>query len=206
MWHPRDVPGDRKSSRPWIGPVIGVVLVLTAVGGLVARSVYQPGSAYSTTPPSAAPPPSAGTTTSDTANSQDVQMSADASSSPYGKDIFDLLQAYYNAINNGSYPGWEGAVTPAFIAANPEATWDSGYKSVQDTGMYVYRINAAPGNQLRVLISFTSRQDVSKAPHSAPFPCINWQSVLTIATTKQGWTVDNGTAGGHPITSECPAS
>ena len=134
-----------------------------------------------------------------------MRLSADAAQSPYGKSIFDLLTAYYNAINTGSYVGWEGTATPALIAELPEATWDSGYKSVQDTGMYVYRINAAPGNQLRVLISFTSHQDLSKAPPNARFSCINWQSVLTIANTKLGWKVDIGTANGHPITSECPA-
>jgi hypothetical protein len=179
--------------------------VLTAVGGLVARSIYQPGSNAASAPP-AAPPPSTGTPTSGSANPEAVQMSADASQSPYGKDVFQLLTAYYDAINNGSYTGWEGAATPALIAANPEPYWLSAYKSVQDTGMYVYRINAAPGDQLRVLITFDSHQDLSKAPADAKFSCITWQSVLTIASTKQGWRVDNGTAGGHPITSECPAS
>lgn len=180
--------------------------MLTAVGGLVARSIYQPSSTAAATPPAAAPPPASGTSPSSTSDSHTVQLSADAAQSPYGKSVFDLLQAYYNAINTGSYVAWEGTATPAFIAANPESNWDSGYKSVQDTGMYVYRINAASFNQLRVLISFTSRQDLSKAPNYAKFPCINWQSVLTIANTKLGWKVDNGTAGGHPITSECPAS
>ncbi|HEY4457860.1 MAG TPA: hypothetical protein VGN81_26330 [Pseudonocardiaceae bacterium] len=200
------MPGDRKSSRPWIGPVIGVVLVLTAVGGLVARSIYQPGSANSSTPPAAAPPPASGTTTTGSTDPHAVQLSLDAASSPYGKTIFDLLTAYYNAINTGSYVGWEGTATPGLIAANPEPYWDSGYKSVQDTGMYVYRINAAPGNQLRVLITFDSHQDVSKAPNDAKFACITWQSVLTIASTKLGWKIDNGTAGGHPIKSECATS
>ena len=179
--------------------------MLTAVGGLVARSIYQPGSSSASTPP-AAPPPSSGTTTSGSANPEAVQMSADAAQSPYGNDIYQLLTAYYNAINNGSYVGWEGTATPALIAANPEPYWDSGYKSVQDTGMYVYRINPAPGNQLRVLITFNSHQDLSKAPGNAKFTCITWQSVLTIANTKQGWKVDAGTAGGHPITSECATS
>ena len=132
-------------------------------------------------------------------------MSADASSSPYGKNIFDLLQAYYNAINTGSYVAWEGTATPSLIAQNPESSWDNGYRTVQDTGMYVYRINAAPGNQLRVLISFTSHQDLSAAPPSAKFGCINWQSVLSMVNTKSGWKIDNNSAGGHPIANECPS-
>lgn len=180
--------------------------MLTAVGGLLARSIYQPGSNTASTPPAAAPPPASGTTTTGTVNPQDVRMSADAAASPYGTDIFHLLTAYYDAINNQSYTAWEGAVTPALIEAYPEQNWYSGYKSVQDTGMYVYRINAAPGGQLRVLITFNSHQDLSKAPNNARFTCITWQSVLTVASTKQGWKVDNGTAGGHPITSECASS
>lgn len=177
--------------------------MLTAVGGLVARSIYHPASDSSSAPPAANPPPASGTTTAGSVSPDAVRMSADAANSPYGKAIYDLLTAYYNAINLGSYNAWEGTATPAFIAENPQTTWDAGYKSVHDTGMYVYRINAAPGNQLRVLISFDSHQNVNKAPRSAPFGCVTWQSVLSIANTKLGWKVDNGTAGGHPITSEC---
>jgi hypothetical protein len=200
------VPADRKTSRPWIGPVIGVVLVLTAVGGLVARSIYQPGSNASATPPTAAPPPSTDVPTSGTPGSTKVKMSADAAQSPYGGSILDLLQAYYDAINLGSYPAWVGTATPNLIASLPEPYWDAAYKSTQDTGMYVYRINAAPGNQLRVLITFTSHQSLAKAPSYAKFTCIDWQAILTVTQTKLGWKVDNGTAGGHPITAECASS
>lgn len=188
--------------------MIGVVLVLTAVGGLVARSVYQPTS-DATLPPSAAPPPTTDQTTSGTPvkppGSSTVLLSTDAAQSPYGTSVRALLQAYVNAINDQSYVEWESTVTPAFIAANPQGTWEGAYKSVQDGNMYVYRIDAAPGGQLRVLLTFTSVQDLDKAPHFAPFGCINWQSVLSMTSTKSGWKVDNSSAGSHPITTQCDA-
>lgn len=186
--------------------MIGVVLVLTAVGGLVARSIYQPGSNASAAPPTAAPPPSTDVPTSGTPGSIQVKMSLDAAQSPYGGSVLNLLQAYYGAINVGSYTAWMNTVTPNLIATLPEPTWDSNYKSTSDTGMYVYRINAAPSSQLRVLITFTSHQSLAKAPNFAKFTCINWQSILTLTMTKLGWKVDSGTAGGHPITAECASS
>ena len=189
--------------------MIGVVLVLTAVGGLVARSIYQP-AANAATQPSAAPPPSADAPTSGTVtqdpDSKQVKLSADAASSPYGKTVLDLLQTYYNAINDNTYLEWESTVTPAFIAATPQESWENGYSSSQDTGMYVYRINSAPDNQLRVLLTFNSHQDPSKAPDTAPYACITWHSVLTMSDTKSGWKIDAGTAGSHPITEECAGS
>jgi hypothetical protein len=186
--------------------VIGVVLVLTAVGGLVARSIYQPGTAGATTPPTPAPPPSTDVTTTGTPESTDVKMSADAAASPYGSAVQTLLQNYYNAINDGSYLQWESTATPALIQANPEPQWKNGYASSQDKGMYVYRINSAPDNQLRVLLTFNSHQDPSKAPDTAPYACITWHSVLTMSDTKSGWKIDAGTAGSHPITEECAGS
>ena len=185
--------------------MIGVVLVLTAVGGLVARSIYQPAASAST--PAAAPPPTTNASTSGTPSpdptSSQVKLSSDAASSPYGSSVLDLLQAYYNAINGDSYEGWEQTVTANFVQTIPQPNWESGYKSTEDRGMYVYRINSAPGGQLRVLITFTSRQAVSKAPKSAPYSCIDWNSVLTVVNTRDGLRIDNGSAGGYPITTEC---
>ena len=189
--------------------MIGVVLVLTAVGGLVARSIYQP-AANAATPPAAAPPLSAVAPTSGLVaqdpNSNQVKLSVDAASSPYGTAVLNLLQAYYKSINDYSYLEWESTVTPTLIQANPQESWESSYSTTKDSGMYVYRVNSAPGGQLRVLITFTSHQDLSKAPKTAQFGCIDWHSVLTMANTRSGWKIDNGAAGGHPITQECPSS
>jgi hypothetical protein len=200
------VPADRQSSRPWIGPVIGVVLVLTAVGGLVARSVYQP-TANASTPPSAASPPSTDVTTSGTPavqpGSSQVKLSADAALSPYGAAVQSLLQTYYNAINGGNYPDWESTVAPELIQQFPQQSWASAFKSTRDGSMYVYRINAAPGNQLRLLITFTSTQDLDRAPQNFRFTCIGWSTVTTLVNTRSGWKVDNNPAGTHPLMTQC---
>jgi hypothetical protein len=187
--------------------VIGVVLVLTAVGGLVARSIYEPGANASAAPPAAAPPTTDQTTSGTPVKqpgSPQVLLSADAAQSPYGGAVHTLLQAYFDAINDHTYVEWESTVTPAFIAANPRQGWESNYQTSTDGSMYVYRIDSAPGGALRVLITFTSVQDVDKAPPGAKFGCINWQSVLSMINTKSGWKIDNNSAGGHPISTECP--
>jgi len=197
-------PVDRRPSRPWIGPVIGIVIVLTAVGGLVARNVYQPPTNSAVSAP-AAPPPS--TTTSGTPikqpGSRNVQLSADAAAMPYGSAVQQVLQTYYNAINDKDYLEWESVVTQSFIQANPEQNWLSAYRFTQDGSMYVYRIDAGPQGSLRVLLSFTSLQDAAHEPIYAPYTCINWHSVLPLVLQSTGWKVDTGANGQHPPTTQC---
>jgi hypothetical protein len=186
--------------------VIGVVLVLTAVGGLVARNIYQPPPSSAASPPTAAPPPTttdSGAPTPVPPGPPDVQLSADAAAVPYGAAVQSLLQTYFNAINADNYALWETVVSEAFIAANPEKSWTNNYESSRDGSIYVYRIDAAPNSGLRVMLTFTSLQDVAKAPPFAPYPCINWHSVLPVIRQNGSWKVDSGSNGQHPPTVPC---
>ena len=178
--------------------------MLTAVGGLVARNIYQPAPSSAATPPAAAPPP---TTTSgaqvDPPGPPTVQLSIDAAASPYGSAVQQVLQKYYDAINAQDYEAWDSVVTASLAAANPKPTWTGAYSTTKDGGMYVYRIDAAPNSALRVLLSFTSTQSIDKAPPFAPYTCINWHSVLPLVRQDGGWRVDYGSNGQHPPTTQC---
>lgn len=189
--------------------MIGVVLVLTAVGGLVARSIYQPAANAGTPPVAAAPPPTAGPTSGPPVRqpgSPRVQLSVDAAASPYGQTVQSLLQIYVNAINDRNYQEWESVVTPTFIQENPQKEWVDGYLSSSDGSMYVYRIDVAPGG-LRVLTTFTSVQDLAQAPPFAKFRCINWSKVFPVVNSKSGWRIDaSGLNTPHPPATQCPNS
>jgi len=189
--------------------VIGVVLVLTAVGGLVARSIYQP-AANASTPPVAAPPPTSAPTSGQPVKqpgSPKVQLSADSAASPYGATVQNLLQVYFNSINDHNYQEWESVATPALIAENLPGKWQNGYKSTQDGSMYVYRINSSPGSQLRVLITFTSTQALAQAPSFAQFTCVNWSQVMPLVNTNGSWRIDVNPSGSpHPLAAQCPSS
>ena len=188
--------------------MIGVVLVLTAVGGLVARSIYQP-AASASTPPVAAPPPTSAPTSGTPIKqpgSPKVQLSADAAASPYGATVQNLLQVYFNSINDVNYQEWESVATPALIQENPQPKWLDGYRSSQDGSMYVYRINTSPGGELRVLMTFTSTQRLDQAPPFAKFTCINWSKVFPVVN-KNGWRVDvNPQDSPAPPAVQCPSS
>jgi hypothetical protein len=189
--------------------VIGVVLVLTAVGGLVARSIYQP-AANASTPPAAAPPPTSAPTSGPPIKqpgSPKVQLSADAAASPYGATIQNLLQVYFNSINDHNYQEWESVATPALIQENLQGKWQTGYKTTQDGSMYVYRINSSSGGQLRVLITFTSTQALANAPDFAKFTCVNWSQVMPIVNMKGSWRIDVNPSGApNPGAAQCPSS
>ncbi len=190
--------------------MIGVVLVLTAVGGLVARSIYQPAASAGTPPVTAAPPPTSAPTSGQPVKqpgSPRVQLSADAAASPYGQTIENLLQVYFDSINDHNYQEWESVATPALIGENSLEKWQNGYRTTQDGSMYVYRINASSGGQLRVLITFTSTQNVAQAPWFAKFSCINWSQVLPIVNMNGGWRIDVNPSGApHAAATQCPSS
>ncbi len=184
--------------------MIGVVLVLTAVGGLVAREIYEPTPSPTAAVVSAAPPP---VTTSGAPvkqpGSSTVQLSADAAAMPYGSAVQQLLQVYFDSINAKNYVEWESVVTQAFIDANPQPYWLNSYQTSADGSIYVYRIDAAPQGGLRVMLTFTSVQDKVNEPSFAPYTCINWHSVLPLVRQDSGWKVDSGSNGQHPPTTEC---
>jgi hypothetical protein len=100
-----------------------------------------------------------------------VEMTPAAQQHPAAAEVKDLLQRYFDAINDGDYAAWAGTVTADQAAAWPKADWERSYATTQDSSIKVIDIDDDP---LRVRLWFTSEQDPSLAPAELPVGCINW--------------------------------
>jgi hypothetical protein len=191
-----------RSPRLWL-PLLGVV-VLTAVAGFVAREIYRPqaGSqsgqtvvtSSSTAPPAEQPGP------------REVMATQDAATHPQSGQIRQMLQDHFDSINARDYAKWRGTVTRARLEKMPETTWRQDYRSTKDGSVLIYRIEAAPDRKLRVLIGFTSVQNVADAPAELPKECIQWHVVLPVAKEDNRWRIDAGQEGSSPQYAECGAA
>ncbi|HWC80645.1 MAG TPA: hypothetical protein VG756_11845 [Pseudonocardiaceae bacterium] len=193
----------RSSSRWWLAPLIGLIVLFTAGAGLAARSIYHQSSTTTATSSgtSSAPP----TSTSVPPGSTQVQLSADVTQYPLGNTVRQLLQTYFDATNDKNYQQWTSVATEARIVQTPRTTWLSGLKTTHDSDITVYRIDVAPQNGLRVLLAFTSTQDIKDAPDYAPYKCINWSVVWPLSLENNQWKLDAGSAGKTPAFSACPS-
>lgn len=174
LWHPR-----RVSSRLLL-PVVLVVAAASAGVGVLARDLYHrpttaqadqiavPSSTTSSVPRSAQPGNGA------------VRLSVDAAQHPDGARVRAALQEFFDAINTHDYARWSRAVTAERSATTPRARWMSDYESTRDGTILVHRVETAAEGRLRVLMSFTSVQDVAKAPVGMQSDCIRWRVVYPL--------------------------
>jgi hypothetical protein len=187
------------SRQRWLVPVVVVVLSVTVGGGLLAREIYrrpdQPAgetTALASTPSSASSGSPAATGV--------VRMTDDARAHPQAEAVRKLLETYFSAINTKQYQQWMQTVSSERIAHTPIGDWKKGVKSTTDTDALVYRIERGAGASLRVLVSFTSEQDVADAPDWFREPCIKWRLALPVIAERTGLkidTVDNGPSPEH---------
>lgn len=180
-----------RPNRWWIAPVLGAVVVATAVSALVAHNLYRS---------SAAPPPVVVSTGSATVPSSEepgptqVSVTPDAAQDTLHANVRQVLQTYFDAINDKRYDEWRSVVTSAMARQNPEKAFTQGYESTRDGSIVVYRVDTAPDGGLRVLLSFHSVQDVADAPTNFPHGCIAWRVVWPLTQDSDGtWRVDAGT-------------
>jgi hypothetical protein len=185
----------RRANTWWIAPVLGLVVVVVVVAALIAHNLYhQPAStgagavvapqSQASVPASAQPGPST------------VAFAPDVATFPQHAQLLNVLQTYYNAINDKNYDQWLSVVTPEFAAEEPEQSFLAGYQSTHDGSIFVYRVDSAPQNGLRVLVGFTSVQAPGDAPHDFKQACIHWHVVLPLSWDggHQQWRIDNGVA------------
>lgn len=175
-------------------------------GGLLAREMYRERAADSPTgpewtavttpPPSPAEPPPGDPT---------VQLSDDAEAHPESQPVRSLLQGYFDAINLGSYERWQPTVTTDRVRAKSRSEWEDEYKSTKDGSITVYRIEAATGKTLQVLVEFTSTQDLAHAPPDMQETCIRWQLALPVVRENGQWKVDTVPSGTIPEHAKCEA-
>ena len=179
-----------------------MVLSLIVGGGLLARELYRApdqrpdtmlGLPSSTARPLAQQP-----------GPGRVELTPDAALHPQHEVIQQLLQTYFDAINNLDYDQWKTTVTKTRIQAKPRADWLKDYASTKDGSILVYRIDALTDQELRVLIGFTSVQDPSKAPDELPdASCVQWRLALPLTQEAGRWKVDTVAGYTTPEVTRC---
>jgi hypothetical protein len=186
----------------WLLPVLLVAVIATALGALVARSVY----ADQPRPPAAIEPPPSSVPRDEQPGSAEVKGTTDAVAHPLYVTVEKLLQQYFNAINAKDYEAWSATVTAGRRKDQPEKDWRHNFKSSRDGSIVVYRIEtAAGGDTARVLLHFTSTQDPADAPPNLPVDCIEWNVVWPFALDDGEWRLAGGSTSAFPQAAACPS-
>jgi hypothetical protein len=182
---------------------MGLVVVVTAVASLVAHNVYRQ-------PVGAAGQPAAPTSTSAAAGTAQtspttVQMQLDAANSPSAQQVQAVLQKYFDAINHRDYDQWRTAVTSNLSQAQPEPLFAAGFATTKDDRITVYRVDTAPDDGLRVLVSFRSMQSLGTAPPDFQHDCIIWHMVWPLSwdSSRATLKVGAGMSGKTPERQAC---
>lgn len=182
--------------------MIGLVVIAVVAGALVAHSLYhqQPVTTGLGSPPAHSSVPSA-----DEPGPSTITFAQDFANYPQHGELLNVLQSYFDAINDKQYDEWVAAVSPALAAEQTPADFLKGYHTTRDGSIYVYRVDTAPANGARVLLSFTSTQALADAPANFPHECIRWQVVLPLAWDGKNkkYEVDAGITGSSPQKQVC---
>jgi len=190
------------SRQRWLVPVVVVVLSVTVGGGLLAREIYrrpdQPADDVSVSVPSPSP-----SSSGEPGAADDVRMTDDARAHPQADAVRKLLKKYFAAINSKQYQQWTAVVTDERAAGQPQADWLKGVRTTKDTDALVYRIERSPASSLRVLVGFTSRQNVEDAPLFFREPCIKWRLVLPMLVEQSALKIDSVDKGPPPEHEKC---
>jgi hypothetical protein len=181
--------------------VLLITVIATALGALVARSVY----ADQPRPPAAIEPSPSSVPRDEQPGPAEVKGNTDAVAHPLYLTVEKLLRQYFNAINAKDYAAWSAVVTAGRRRDQPEKDWRHSFKSSRDGNIIVYRIEtAASGDTARVLLHFTSTQDPADAPPNLPVDCIEWNVVWPFAVEDGEWKLANGPASAFPQVVACP--
>jgi hypothetical protein len=189
-----------RPSRWWIAPVLGLVVVVTAVGALVAHNLYQRPTGL---PVGVGLAPSTSTSNTAEPGSTTVRVSTEVSNFALGGQVRSVLQRYFDAINQKKYAAWRAVVTTNRAQEELEPAFNSGYASTADGTIFVYRVDSTPSNGLLVMLSFHSEQDASLAPKDFPHACIEWHVVWPLSWDGKTMKVDAGESGRTPQRQVC---
>jgi hypothetical protein len=194
----------QRAPRLWLGLLI--VLVFTGGAAVAGRYLYHDRPPVLVGQPDVPPsgsPASSGPAVPD--SSTEVRASQDASQHQQYEQIHQMTQDYFNGINERDYNKFKSTLSPQRIAAMPVEKFDADFKSSHDTGIQIYRIEAAPEGRLRMMLGFTSTQDLADAPPDLKATCIQWRVVWPLAKVNNRWKLDNGLEAKAPQHDACPA-
>jgi hypothetical protein len=196
----------QRGPRLWLA-LLGVA-VLTAAAGLVGRELYRPRVEEVTV----SQPPAGATSGSKTPSSSveppgppGVVATQDVVQHPQYNDVKQMVQDYFDAINEKSYDKFRTTITAARAREMDRNTFDKDYATTTDGTILIYRMEAAPENKLRVLLSFTSKQAVEAAPPELQKECIQWRVVWPLTKEGNRWRLDIGPEAKAPRHEECGA-
>lgn len=178
----------------------------SVAGGLLVRDLYtRPATTTSAGSATASDgsPPSTSVPRSAQPGDRTVRLSVDAELHPDGERVRALFQRYFDAINARDYQSWSGAVTAEFSRRLRAPQWRANYETTSDGTVLVQRIDASSGERLRVLASFVSVQDVTRAPAELPVDCIRWRVVYPLREEDGTLRVDMGPESHTPQFEAC---
>lgn len=180
--------------------MLGLVVVITAVGALVAHNLYQRPIGAQV---SAGLAPSTSTSNAAQPGSPTVRVSTEVSHYVLGNQVRTVLQKYFDAINHKKYADWRAVVTANRAQEELEPAFDTGYASTADGTIFVYRVDSTSSNGLVVMLSFHSEQDKSSAPKDFQHECIEWHVVWPLSWDGKTMKVDAGESGKTPQRQVC---
>src|SRR5437879_5860401 len=114
---------------------MAIVALVAVIGALVTRQVYRHSEANQ--PPVVLPSGTTPAPPTGQAGAGTVRFTEDADDYPLQDQIRQVLQTYFDAINNRNYAQWSSTVTESRIAEEPEPKWDVDYRSTQDVDIVV---------------------------------------------------------------------
>ncbi|WP_410661115.1 hypothetical protein [Amycolatopsis sp. lyj-112] len=185
----------------WLIPVLVVVISLTVGIGLLARELYRRPDAVPTEPAVSEVPTSIAP--EDQPGSPTVEVTPDVVAHPQYPNVKQVLQGYFDSINDRDYPKWTSVVSRERQKTKTASEWRKDYQSTRDGSILVYRIEPGAPGSLRVLVAFTSTQDVEDAPVYLPEDCIRWRLVLPLRLESGSWRVDTTDGGTNPEHERC---
>ncbi len=177
-----------------------LAVIATAVGGLLARQVYeeQPASV-----PSAVQPSPTSFPEEEQPGPPTVEGTQEAVGHPVYEDIRSVLQTNFDAINAKDYDLWRQVVTDERVETMSREKWLMDFTTSQDGTIVIYRIELRGEAEAVVLLKFTSTQAPEKAPPELPVGCIVWNVVYPMVKEDGDWKLGPGKTSSAPLLEAC---
>lgn len=184
----------------WLVPAVVVITGAAVAAGMVGRTIYSRPAEAKGEPVV----PASSVSGAALPGIREVRLSPDSFTHPDRTAVQRVLQKYFDSINARDFAGWRGVVSARRASQAVEKTWLAAYETTQDGGVVVQRVESdVVARRLRVLISFVSTQDVSKAPVALPEGCIRWRVVYVMVWEGGELKVDEAPENRTPQMEKC---